>query len=221
MLDSVIDITGSFWSQPDNYPQAPAFHLRHGTPSESKTAMSDLISYAITLLLSFFAIMNPVANTAIFIGLTGNLNGRDKKTTAIHSTALAFVIVSVFCLLGKLIFTAFSITIPAFRITGGILVFLIGKEMLSGKTSEVHTPTDKDNRASIEAPLSIAISPLATPILAGPGTIAAAMSHTAGKGPIEILVCILVFASLCIITCIFFLSGERFLHFLGESAVRW
>ena len=182
--------------------------------------MSDLISFAITIFLSFFAIMNPVANTPIFLGLTGDMSRREKRTIAIYSTFLAFIIVSAFCLLGKLIFSMFGITVPAFRITGGILIFLIGREMLSGRTSEVHTPSDGDNRKSMEASLSIAISPLAIPILAGPGTIAAAMSHTAGKDPVEILICICVFAVLCIITCVFFLSGERFLYFVGESAVK-
>ena len=164
--------------------------------------------------------MNPVANTLIFMSLTDGMSHSEKRYISIRSTALAFLIVTVFCLLGRFIFETFGITIPAFRITGGILVFLIGKDMLSGNTSQVHTPTIEDNQKSLEAHLSIAISPLATPVLGGPGTIATAMNFIAGKGFLEILICIGSFAMLCGITCVFFLSGERFLNFIGESAIK-
>lgn len=182
--------------------------------------MSDLLSFAATVFIGFFAMMNPIANTPIFLTLTEGMSDSEKRSIAIRSTALAFVIVAVFCLLGQMIFTMFGITIPAFKITGGILVFLIGKDMLSGNTSEVHTPNEEDNQKSMDAHLSIAISPLATPILGGPGTIASGMNFVAGQGFLEILICIGAFALLSLLTCIFFLSGERFLHFIGESAVK-
>ncbi|WP_257275404.1 MULTISPECIES: MarC family protein [unclassified Endozoicomonas] len=183
--------------------------------------MTELLSFAATVFVSFFAIMNPVANTPIFLGLTNGLESAEKRKIAIQSNFLAFIIVSVFCLLGHVIFSLFGITLPALRIAGGILVFLIGKDMLSGNSSEVHTPSIEDNRKSLEHPhVSIAISPLAVPILAGPGTIAAAMNFATGKGIPEVTVCITVFGVLCGISCLFFLSGERFLHYLGESVVK-
>ena len=164
--------------------------------------------------------MNPIANTPIFISMTDGMRPNEKRSIAIRSTCIAFVIVATFCLLGKLIFQMFGITIPAFRITGGILVFLIGKEMLSGHTSEVHTPSPEDNEKSLEAKLSIAISPLATPILGGPGIIASAMNFVGDKGLPEVIIAVIALAILSIITCIFFLSGERFLKFIGESAIK-
>ena len=182
--------------------------------------MTDLISYVATMFIGFFAMMNPVANTPIFMSMTDGMSHSEKRAIAIRSTALAFLIVTVFCLLGRMIFESFGITIPAFRITGGILVFLIGKEMLTGNTSEVHTPTQEDNQKSLEANLSIAISPLATPVLGGPGTIATAMNFVAEQGLPEIFACIASFGILCAITCVFFLSGERFLKFIGESAIK-
>jgi len=141
--------------------------------------MQNLLHHAITIFMAFFAIMNPIANTPIFIGLTEGDEAAVKRKIASQSLILAFGIVLVSCLAGNLIFKAFGITLPAFRITGGILVFIIGFQMLHGNPSEVHNPSHADNRKSIEAQLSIIVSPLAVPILAGPGTIATAMSFSA------------------------------------------
>ena len=182
--------------------------------------MVELFSYAMTVFIGFFAMMNPIANMPIFLSLTEGMSQSEKRTIAIQSNFYAFVIVSCFSCLGHIIFNVFGITIPALRITGGILVFLIGKEMLTGSPSEVHTPSDEDNQKSLQAHLSVSISPLATPILGGPGTIATAMNFTANKGFIETCITVGAFALLCMLSCIFFLSGERFLHFIGESAVK-
>ncbi|AMO58840.1 membrane protein [Endozoicomonas montiporae] len=182
--------------------------------------MADLISFGITVFVGFFAMMNPIANTPIFISLTDGLRPNEKCSIARRSCLIAFLIVATFCLLGKIIFDMFGITIPAFRITGGILVFLIGKDMLSGNTSDVHTPSHEDNEKSLDAKLSIAISPLATPILGGPGIIASAMNFVGDQGLKEIMVILVALANLCVITYFFFISGERFIKFIGESAIK-
>ncbi|HKK02159.1 MAG TPA: MarC family protein, partial [Desulfuromonadales bacterium] len=68
--------------------------------------------------------------------------------------------------------------------------------------------------------LSVAVSPLAVPILAGPGTIATAMNYSASGGVANMLITIGAFAVLCLITYIFFISGERFIRYIGENAVK-
>jgi len=163
--------------------------------------------------------MNPVANVPIFLGLT---TGDDEQTTArvaSRSLILAFLIVTVFAIAGKVIFELFGLTLPAFRITGGLLVFLIGFHMLQGKNSNVHHPSEEDQQNSREAALSVAVSPLAMPILAGPGTIATAMNFAAGGGMTEVVITIAVFALLCGITWLFFVFGEKLVGYLGASAL--
>lgn len=183
-------------------------------------AMQNLSHHAVSAFMAFFAIMNPIANTPIFIGLTEGDETTVKRKIASQSLILAFLIVLVSCLAGNLIFKAFGITLPAFRITGGILVFLIGFQMLHGNPSEVHNPTHADNRKSLEAELSIIVSPLAVPILAGPGTIATAMSYSAHAGMLYTFITIGVFALLCLITYAFFVEGQKFIDYIGESAVK-
>jgi multiple antibiotic resistance protein len=181
--------------------------------------MENMLIHAVTVFMGFFAIMNPIANVPIFLGLT---SGDDKQTTAtvaLRSLTLAFIIVTLFSVAGKVIFELFDLTLPAFQITGGLIVFLIGFHMLQGGHSSVQHPSEEDKQKSREAALSVAVSPLAMPILAGPGTIATAMNFSAGGGFMEMVVTIIMFAVLCAVTYILFIFGEKFVTYIGASAL--
>jgi multiple antibiotic resistance protein len=180
--------------------------------------MENLAAYAGNVFMGFLAIMNPLANTPVFLGLTGDDDTSTRRAVALRSLLLAFAIVSVFVLAGKLIFDLFGITLPAFRIAGGILVFAIGYSMLHGEPSRAHQATDA-TAAAREAELSVAISPLAVPILAGPGTIATAMSFVAERSLAHILVTLGSFALVCLISFALFVSGEKLIRYIGANAV--
>jgi multiple antibiotic resistance protein len=170
--------------------------------------------------MGFFAIMNPVANTPIFVSLTADDERDVRRSVAFRAVATAFAVVLVFTVGGKFIFDMFGITLPAFRITGGFLVFLIGFHMLQGEPSRVQNPTATDNLKSREAELTVAVAPLGVPILAGPGTIATAMNFASGGGWTELVTAVGAFMLLCGITLWFFLSGERLVRFIGESGIK-
>jgi multiple antibiotic resistance protein len=136
-----------------------------------------------------------------------------------NAMLLTFVLIVTFSLLGRFIFEMFGITLPAFRITGGILVGLIGYNMLQGEQSTVQTPTEEDAQDSLRTQLSVAVSPLAVPILAGPGTIATAMNFTAAGGDHELAITALAFAVLCVITYFCFVFGQGMVRFLGQSGL--
>jgi multiple antibiotic resistance protein len=180
--------------------------------------MDNLVAYAGNVFMGFLAIMNPLANTPVFLGLTSDDAPATRRTVARRSLLLAFAIIAVFVLAGNLIFRLFGITLPAFRIAGGILVFGIGYEMLGGSPSRAHQAHDA-TAAAREAQLSVAISPLAVPILAGPGTIATAMSFVADRSPVHILVTLAGFALVCLISYVSFVSGERLIRHIGANAV--
>jgi multiple antibiotic resistance protein len=177
------------------------------------------IGHFLSVFMGFFAIMNPIANTPVFLGLTADDTHEVRRQVARLSLLWAFVLVLVFCLLGKLIFELFGITLPAFRIAGGLLVALIGYQMLHGNQSSVHQPSHSDQQASRQAQLSLAISPLAIPILAGPGTLATAMNFASTGGVKELVVTVVAFALLCLISYGFFVSGERLVGFLGQGGL--
>ncbi|AQS37391.1 membrane protein, MarC family [Shewanella psychrophila] len=182
-----------------------------------------------TVFMGFFAIMNPIANVPIFLGLTSEEDEQTTKVIAFRALFLAFIIIMLFSLAGQYIFTLFGISLSAFRITGGLLVFLIGFHMLQGNNSSVHHPDHQqlleskenaiDKARTREAALSIAVSPLALPILAGPGTIATAMSFSAAGGIEEMLITIGAFGILCLVTYGFFISGGKLVSYLGSAAL--
>jgi len=163
--------------------------------------------------------MNPIANVPIFLSLTADDDRQTTKAVALRSLMLAFLIITTFSIAGKLIFELFGITLAAFRITGGLLVLLIGFHMLQGDQSSVHQLNEGDNQKCREAELSVAVFPLAMPILAGPGTIATAMNFSARGGIMEMAITIAAFAVLCVITYVFFVFGEKFVTFIGAGAL--
>lgn len=176
--------------------------------------MTPFYSHILSVFLGFFAIMNPIANTAVFVGLTANMNATQQRRVAIRSLLIAFIIILMFSILGRAIFDLFGITLPALRITGGILVFIIGYQMIHGSGSKMHT----GDSVEIEGDQDVAVSPLAVPILAGPGTIATAMNSSAAGGS-EVLVTIVAFAVLCMFSYLCFISGPKILRLLGQSGL--
>lgn len=181
--------------------------------------MHDLIGHTLSVFLGFFAIMNPLANTPVFLALTAGEDRNVTRQVARNAVLLTFCIIAVVCVVGRLIFALFGITLPAFQIMGGVLVALIGFRMLQGESSSVHKPSDTDIEDSMEARLSIAVSPLAVPILAGPGTITTAMNFAAAPGTYELIITVLGFAVLCLVTYLCFVSGRRIVRVLGRNGL--
>ena len=174
--------------------------------------MNLLFEHIVTVFMAFFAIMNPIANTAVFAGLTGDMDRVQQTKVAAKALIITFIIIFLFAVLGKSIFHLFGITLPALRITGGILVFLVGYHMLHGSGSKLHTGPESND-------LEVAVSPIAVPVLAGPGTIATAMNYSAAGGWMEISITIAVFAALCVITFLCFIFSSKILSTIGESSL--
>lgn len=182
--------------------------------------MDVFIHHAVSVFMGFFAIMNPIANTPVFLGLTAEDDSTTRRKVAVKALTISFMIILVFAVSGKLIFNLFGITLPAFRIMGGILVALVGYQMLHGEQSSVQHPSEEDKQKSIEAELEIAISPLAMPILSGPGTIATAINFASAGGISELVVTLVAFFLLCVISYVFFVSGERFVQYIGDNGIK-
>jgi len=175
--------------------------------------MNDIFTYSLTVFTGFFAIMNPIANVPIFLSLVEDTDSATKKKISKKAVIIAFLIVSIFVLLGTFIFQLFGITIPAFKITGGILIFYVGFEMLQSKKSTIK---HLKNRKIDE---NIAVSPLAIPILAGPGTIVTAMNFVSNGDLIHIVIVILVFALMCVLTYLAFSLSDIIVKKVGTNLI--
>ena len=172
-----------------------------------------MFSKFLLAFMAFFAMMNPISNLPAYMALVAGENQKISKAIARRSLLVAFTITVVFIVSGHMIFELFGITIDALRIAGGILVGLIGYRMIAGyHASNANTlPTDK----SID-PMSLAISPLAMSLFAGPGTIATAITLSFG-GFDNQLVTIVAFAVLCLLTYYLLLAAKPISQFLGDN----
>ena len=176
--------------------------------------MSSQLFYA---FMAFFAIMNPISNLPAYMALVADDSQKISRKIAFRSLLIAFVIVTVFIFSGDFIFKVFGITIISFRIAGGILVAVIGYHMINGN----HSPSYKgmEQQAVNSDPMSIAISPLAMPLFAGPGTITTALSLANG-GLQNQLITVVAFALLCVITYLLLRSAKQIAGFLGENLMK-
>ena len=129
----------------------------------------DILSFSLLTLSSIIIIVNPLSATLIYVSLTTNLDPAAKVTIAKDSCRFALLILMSAAILGTWILQLFGITLEAFRIAGGILLFGIGMEMVYAKVSRTKlTATEKyESRENDD----VAIMPLAIPMIAGPGAI--------------------------------------------------
>ena len=176
--------------------------------------MSSQFFYA---FMAFFAIMNPISNLPAYMALVADDSQKISRKIAFRSLLIAFVIVTVFIFSGDFIFKVFGITIVSFRIAGGILVAVIGYHMINGN----HSPSYKgmEQQAVNSDPMSIAISPLAMPLFAGPGTITTALSLANG-GLRNQLITVFAFALLCVITYLLLRSAKQIAGFFGKNLMK-
>jgi len=175
--------------------------------------MDNLITFAITVFTGFFAITNPITNMTVFVALTEGASKKTKNDISKRANIIAFIIVTIFVLLGKFIFELFNISIPAFKITGGILIFFIGFEMLQSKKSNVK------NLKVVDVDENIAVSPLAIPIIAGPGTIVTAMNFVSNVETIQIALVIFIFFIMSIITYLTFRASDLIVKMVGNNVI--
>ena len=131
--------------------------------------MHDVISFALVAFPSLIVIINPVMVTSVFITLTSNATPQARRAIIRKTTIIAFIVLLVFAISGTLVFKFFSITIGAFQIAGGIILFSVAMGMLHATASRTkQTPEEMDEAMSRN---DIAVVPLAIPMVSGPGAI--------------------------------------------------
>jgi multiple antibiotic resistance protein len=181
-------------------------------------AIPDLSLFLPTVFIGFFAILNPIGNTPVFLLMVGESDRKTIKKVAFKSILTAFIIITLFSLFGHIIFRLFNITLPAFQVAGGIIVFFIGYDMLQGKAAGAHRSKYIVSEVQLD---DLAISPLGIPLLAGPGTISTAMNFVGqGHSFLITLLIIFVFAVVCVITYLLFVLSKRIADKLSPSMIK-
>ncbi|WP_265520771.1 MarC family protein [Oerskovia flava] len=119
------------------------------------------------VFVTLFVIMDPPGTVPVFLGLTSAMAAKQRNTAARTAILVAFGVIVAFALFGQQILTYMHISLPALQASGGLLLLLVAMELLTGKMEE---PAPSGNKG-----VNVALVPLGTPLLAGPGAIVATM----------------------------------------------
>ena len=177
--------------------------------------MSEFVTSA---FLTMFIIVDPVGVAPIFLSLTTGMTPREKHVVAIKATVIAILILAFFALAGHRFLELMGISLPAFRIAGGLLLFWTAVEMIFERRNKRKSET-ADRAMNEEHSDDIAAFPLAVPLLAGPGAITAVMllAERAGDSLIRFSAVFGVMLSVLMLTLITLLAAVRVEKIMSAS----
>ncbi len=177
------------------------------------------IEYFLLCISTLFTLVNPLGFAPLFVILTERFSTEDRISIAWKAVLTAGITLSVFALLGSLIFKFYSITVEAFQIMGGIIFFRSGLKMLEAKTSRTRTtPTEQDESMDRD---DIAISPIGIPMITGPGAITAAILLSSRAPAIHsYLTLFLSIVLVLLVVYIVFRGGNKLALKIGQTGMR-
>ncbi|MET0743847.1 MAG: MarC family protein [Microvirga sp.] len=174
--------------------------------------------YLSTALVTLLIILDPVALAPIFISLTQGMTDGERRRVAVRASVIAFFILAFFGLGGEVLLRLLGVGIPAFRISGGLLLFWIAFEMVFERRNERKQHT-ADIAVTEDHIRNVAAFPLAIPLMAGPGAITAVilLAGRAG-GQVAYLGMLIAIIAVGVLSCfLVFLTAGRVARWLGVT----
>lgn len=157
--------------------------------------------------------INPIASIPVYLNLTQSLSIKTRRKVILTSVGAAFIAMVIFAFAGQAIFNFFNININSLRVVGGVLFFIMGYEMLRGRT----VPKKLDQETDDNYGKDIAVTPLGIPMICGPGAITMVILFMQeAQGPLAQAEVMLGIFSVCVATALIFALGEGLLRFLGK-----
>lgn len=174
-----------------------------------------MFEFGLLCFTALFAMVNPFGIAPVFQPMTHDMSRAQAQKVALRASVTALFLLVFFAVAGTFVFSFFGVSVSSLRIVGGIIFFLLGYELLQAKLSRMKTDRIEDPDAWSN---DIAITPLAIPILCGPGAIANViilMHDAAGAGQVAAL--LLAIVVVMIINYLGLVGASRMLGFLGDS----
>jgi multiple antibiotic resistance protein len=180
--------------------------------------MGNLLQFAVVTLTSVLFIVDPIAVIPTYLVITQEHTPEQRAHTAKRACIAATLILVAFALFGTVIFHVFGITIEAFRIAGGLILWVVAMDMLHGQRSTQETGTEV---AEGRAKEDVAVTPLAMPMLAGPGAISTIMvlAGQARSVPEKVVVHAAIVVTMAV-SLLALRLGERLVMRMGQTGIR-
>ena len=161
--------------------------------------------------------INPLGTIPLFVSLTKGFSREEKKKTVIKASFTAFITLCLLAFAGKWIFDFFQISISSLKVVGGFLFFMMGYEMLRGRT----VPKKLDNESDESFGSEIAITPLAIPMICGPGAITMVLLFMQDAETLQSKSLLVIsIAAVMLMTALILSGGERILRLCGDNGSR-
>ncbi len=178
--------------------------------------MTELYTYGLLVFTSFFTLINPLGTMPIFMSMTSTLDKQRRKQTAKKATLVAFFTILAFAFSGQILFDFFGISVNSFRIVGGVIFFAMGWDMLQARLGNIK---HADNEEKIDAYIEdISITPLAIPMICGPGAITNAIILMEDAGTLsQKTVLITVIAFVLLLTYLILVGASKITDKLGST----
>lgn len=181
--------------------------------------MPKLLIFFLTFLLQFFLIVDPVGGMPIFWSITRSNTSRQRSLMIRKAVIIAAFVHLVFALGGRYILDYFGIQISAIKIGGGILLFLIGLEMLYGRTTRTELD-EKEEKVAIELD-DVSVTPMAIPLLAGPGSITTVLIFSGmSTSVLHYLLLIVGIGIVLLASLLILVQTERITKLLGQLGTK-
>lgn len=177
-----------------------------------------LMEFTVSALVTILVVLDPIGLVPSFIAITQGLPAKSRRSVALRACLIAAAILAGSALAGDWLLRMLSISLPAFRIAGGLLLFSIASEMVFGV--RVVRQTETAEHAIEERVRNIAAFPLAIPLMAGPGAITASvlLSGRSGGDPLKLGLLLGVIAASMLLCFIVFELAGRIGNLLGTTA---
>lgn len=176
------------------------------------------LEYLVISFMAVFVIVNPLTTAFIFMALLPRASEAEKRAIALRSTRVATGLMIAFALLGGVIFQLFGITLAAFRIAGGIILFGIAMGMIRQSRGKEKQQAEAMTSEKAQVTDDISVIPLAIPFMSGPGAIATVMILTSEAPTIYHTVLVFLAVLACMATCYYAMIHSRLIvRFLGDT----
>src|SRR5471030_322314 len=180
--------------------------------------MGSLTQFALVTFTSVLFIVDPIAVVPTYLVITQGETTEQRAVTARRACVAAAIILVAFALGGTLIFQMFGITLEAFRIAGGLILWVVAMDMLHGQRS---TQESRPEITEVQAKEDVAVTPLAMPMLAGPGAISTVMVLSGeANGTVQTFI---VYGSIFLTAFIAWITlraAERLVTKVGQTGIR-
>jgi multiple antibiotic resistance protein len=175
-----------------------------------------VLEFVFNSFVTLLVVVDPLGLAPIFAALTRGYTQTRKRDVAIRGTILGGIILFIFTLAGDVLLEALGIGIPAFRIAGGILLFLLSLDMIFASPSGLRSRTVREQE-EISFEHDISVFPLAIPLLAGPGAITTVLLYTGERSTIELGAFAAVLLAVLLLTLASLLLAPRIMRLFRET----